>query len=93
MTHPSKSKTRSVAAIGYGCVIPAKAGIHFAAVKSQWMPVFAGMTEKGSAVVAPSKSKTQSVAAIGNGCVIPAKSLPSNALIGGGDPASLETFQ
>ena len=27
MTHRSKSKTRSVAAIGYGCVIPAKAGI------------------------------------------------------------------
>jgi tetrahydrodipicolinate N-succinyltransferase len=27
VTHPSKSKTRSVAAIGNGCVIPAKAGI------------------------------------------------------------------
>ena len=27
MTHPSKSKTRSVVAIGYGCVIPAEAGI------------------------------------------------------------------
>jgi hypothetical protein len=26
MTQPSKSKTRSVAAIGNGCVIPAKAG-------------------------------------------------------------------
>jgi hypothetical protein len=28
MTHLSKSKTRSVAAIGDKCVIPAKAGIH-----------------------------------------------------------------
>jgi glycosyltransferase A (GT-A) superfamily protein (DUF2064 family) len=27
VTQPSKSKTRSVAAIGNGCVIPAKAGI------------------------------------------------------------------
>jgi hypothetical protein len=27
VTHPSKNKTRSVAAIGNGCVIPAKAGI------------------------------------------------------------------
>jgi hypothetical protein len=27
VTDPSKSKTRSVVAIGYGCVIPAKAGI------------------------------------------------------------------
>jgi hypothetical protein len=30
-----------------GCktrVIPAKAGIHFAFVKSQWIPAFAGMT-------------------------------------------------
>jgi hypothetical protein len=25
-------------------VIPAKAGIHFATVKSQWIPAFAGMT-------------------------------------------------
>jgi hypothetical protein len=25
-------------------VIPAKAGIHLAAVKSQWIPAFAGMT-------------------------------------------------
>jgi hypothetical protein len=25
-------------------VIPAKAGIHFATVKNQWIPAFAGMT-------------------------------------------------
>jgi len=25
-------------------VIPAKAGIHFATIKSQWIPAFAGMT-------------------------------------------------
>jgi hypothetical protein len=29
MTQTSKSQARSVAAIGNGCVIPAKAGIHF----------------------------------------------------------------
>jgi hypothetical protein len=34
MTQPSKSKTRSVAAIGNGCVIPAKAGIQ--AGCTQW---------------------------------------------------------
>src|SRR5437879_6403880 len=27
--------------------------------------------------------------AIGNGCVIPAKSLPPNALVGGGDPVTV----
>src|SRR5438477_4464643 len=32
VTHPSESKTRSVAAIGDGCVIPAKAGIQVATV-------------------------------------------------------------
>ena len=77
--HPSKSKTRSVAAIGYGCVIPAKAGIHFAAVKRLMDSRLrgndgkGGNNGKGSAMTHPSKSKTRSVAAIGNGCVIPAK--------------------
>jgi hypothetical protein len=27
-------------------VIPAKAGIHFATVKTQWIPAFAGMTNR-----------------------------------------------
>jgi len=72
VTHPSKSKTRSVAAIGNGCVILAKAGIQVC-VKSQWIPAFAGMTAEVTAVAHPSKSKTRSVAAIGNGCVILAK--------------------
>jgi hypothetical protein len=60
VTHPSKSKTRSVAAIGNGCVIPAKAGIQVC-VKSQWIPAFAGMTAEVTAVAHPSKSKTRSV--------------------------------
>jgi hypothetical protein len=29
-------------------VIPAKAGIHFATVKNQWIPAFAGMTNVAS---------------------------------------------
>jgi hypothetical protein len=31
-------------------VIPANAGIHFATVKSQWIPAFAGMTIRDLAV-------------------------------------------
>ena len=31
-------------------VIPAKAGIHFATVKNQWIPAFAGMTIRVLAV-------------------------------------------
>jgi hypothetical protein len=52
VTHPSKSKTRSVAAIGNGCVIPAQAGIHFdfqgpmdsRLRRNDDIAVFAGMT-------------------------------------------------
>jgi hypothetical protein len=58
VTQTSKSKTRRVAAIGNGCVIPAKAGIHFAAVKSQWIPAFAGMTDQGASVI-PAKAGIQ----------------------------------
>ncbi len=77
MTQTSKSKTRRVAAIGNGCVIPAQAGIHVASVNGQWVPAFAGMTIRGGTgrlrfVTHPSKSKTRRVTAIGNGCVIPA---------------------
>ena len=31
-------------AVGLKSVVPAKAGTHFATVKSQWIPAFAGMT-------------------------------------------------
>ncbi len=41
MTHPSKSQTRSVAAIGDGCVIPAQAGIQIHSSKSQTRSVAA----------------------------------------------------
>jgi hypothetical protein len=77
VTHPSKSKTRSVAAIGNGCVIPAEAGIHFATVKKPMDSRLRGNDEVGASGIAhPSKSKTRSVAAIGNGCVIPAAFSP-----------------
>jgi hypothetical protein len=73
VTHPSKSKTRSVAAIGNGCVIPAKAGIYFdlqPPMDSRFRGNDGGERNDGgesSAFAHPSKSKTQSVAAIGNG--------------------------
>jgi hypothetical protein len=74
VTHPSKSKTRSVAAIGYGCVIPAKAEIHFATAQKPMDSRFRGNDgAEGGAVLHPSRSKTRSVAAIGNSRVIPAK--------------------
>jgi hypothetical protein len=60
VTHPSKSKTRSVAAIGNGRVIPAKAGIHFSSATKL----------EPTAIVQASKSKTRGVASVGNGCVI-----------------------
>jgi hypothetical protein len=44
VAHPSKSKTRSVAAIGYGCVIPAQAGIQWRSNQRRWVPAFAGTT-------------------------------------------------
>jgi hypothetical protein len=52
VTHPSKSKTRSVAAIGNGCVIPAQAGIQCLSSKSKTRSVAA----IGNGCVIPAKA-------------------------------------
>src|SRR2546423_1094357 len=78
VTHPSKSKMRSIAAIDFGCVIPTKVGIQClcavaAKRRTSLGSRFRGNDEKGVAVTHPSKSKMRSIAAIGFGCVIPTK--------------------